>query len=96
MLTLNILVRATPASLMICPPTSASTMRTRRAKTVPPGAAMEPRMVQAARKMETVERRSVRKWAERPLGGQLGQGEEGEEEGAVSTVLTVLGEGLAR
>ena len=95
-LILNILDRPEPNSLTASPPNRASTMRARRAKTVPPGAAMEPRMVQAARKMETVERRSVRKWAERPLGGQLGQGEEGEEEGAVSTVLTVLGEGLAR
>ena len=60
MLTLNILVRATPASLMICPPTSASTMSTSRAKTVPPGAAMEPRMVQAERKTEAVVRIRVR------------------------------------
>ena len=60
MLTLNILVRATPTSLMICPPTRARTIRTSRAKTVPPGAAMEPRMVQADRKTEAVVRRSVR------------------------------------
>ena len=60
MLTLNILVRATPTSLMIWPPTRARTMRTSRAKTVPPGAAMEPRMVQAVRKTEAVVRRRVR------------------------------------
>ena len=60
MLTLNILVRATPTSLMVCPPTSARTIRTSRAKTVPPGAAMEPRMVQAERKTEAVVSRRVR------------------------------------
>ena len=60
MLTLNILERATPARLTTCPPTRASTMRIRRAKTVPPGAAMEPRMVQAERKTEAVDSRRVR------------------------------------
>ena len=60
MLTLNILVRATPTSLTICPPTRANTIRTRRAKTVPPGAAMEPRMVQADRKTEAVDSKRVR------------------------------------
>ena len=45
-------------------------MRTRRANTVPPGAAMGPRMVQAARKMAAVERRRVREWAQWPWGGQ--------------------------
>ena len=44
-------------------------MRTRRANTVPPGAAMGPRMVQAARKMAAVERRRVREWAQWPWGG---------------------------
>ena len=60
MLTLNILVSATPTSLTVWPPTSARTMSTSKAKTVPPGAAMEPRMVQADRKTEAVVRRSVR------------------------------------
>ena len=60
MLVLNILVRATPTSLMIWPPSRARTMRTRRAKTVPPGAAMEPRMVHAVRKTEAVVRSRVR------------------------------------
>ena len=97
MLLLNILERAAPSSLTASPPSRASTMRASRAKTVPPGAAMEPRMVQAERKMEAVERRSVRRWARRPWGGQLGQeGEEEEEEETAKTVLTVLGEGLAR
>ena len=45
---------------MIRPPSRARTMRTRRAKTVPPGAAMGPRIVQAERKMELVVRRRVR------------------------------------
>ena len=48
----------------------ASTMRTRRAKTVPPGPAMGPSMVRAARKMEKVARVRVRNWATIPLGGQ--------------------------
>lgn len=37
---------------------------------MPPGAAMGPRMVQAARKMAAVERRRVREWAQWPWGGQ--------------------------
>ena len=45
---------------MILPPSRARTMRTRRAKTVPPGAAMGPRIVQAERKIELVVRRRVR------------------------------------
>ena len=60
MLTLKTLVRRPPSSLMIWPPSSARTMRTRRANTVPPGAAMGPRMVQAERNTELVVRTSVR------------------------------------
>ena len=60
MLTLKTLVKRPPNSLMSWPPTRARTMRTRRAKTVPPGAAMGPRMVQAAMKTEAVVRRRVR------------------------------------
>ena len=44
MLTLKIFVRATPHSFIIWPPIRARTMRTNRANTVPPGAAMEPRL----------------------------------------------------
>ena len=44
MLTEKILERATPSNLIIWPPTRARTMRTSRANTVPPGAAMEPRL----------------------------------------------------
>ena len=60
----------------------------------PPGAAMGPRMVQADRRMEAAVRRRVSRWLVLPLGGQLGQGGEGEEERRASTVLT--GEGLER
>ena len=59
-MTLTILDRMMPMNLMTWPPTRARTMRTRRAKTVPPGAAMGPRMVQAARKTAAVERSRVR------------------------------------
>ena len=45
---------------MIRPPSRARTIRTRSAKTVPPGAAMGPRIVQAERKIELVVRRRVR------------------------------------
>ena len=69
-------------------------MRARSAKTVPPGAAMDPRMVQAERKVEMVVRTKVNMLAVQPLGGQVGE-EEGESVTA-STVLTVLGDGLAR
>ena len=55
---------------MMKAPMRASTMRTRRAKTVPPGPAMGPSMVRAARKMEKVARLRVRNWATIPLGGQ--------------------------
>ena len=68
-------------------------MRARRAKTVPPGAAMEPRMVQAERKVEMVVRISVNMLAVGPLGGHVGWEE---ESGTASTVRTVLGDGLAR
>ena len=71
-------------------------MRTRRAKTVPPGAAMGPRMVQAERKMEAVTRRRVRRWADLPCGGQTEQEEEEEVSVMARTVLSVLGEGLDR
>ena len=47
----------------------ASRMRTRRAKTVPPGPAMGPSMVRAARKTEKVARLRVSNWARVPLGG---------------------------
>ena len=47
----------------------ASRMRTRRAKTVPPGPAMGPSMVRAAKKMEEVAKRRVRPCANLPLGG---------------------------
>ena len=47
----------------------ASRMRTRRAKTVPPGPAMGPSMVRAAKKMEEVDKRRVRPCANLPLGG---------------------------
>ena len=60
MLTRNTLDKRLPAILMIRPPSRARTIRTRRAKTVPPGAAMGPKIVQAERKMELVVRRSVR------------------------------------
>ena len=60
MLTRNTLDKRLPAILMIRPPSRARTIRTRRAKTVPPGAAMGPRIVQAERKMELVVRRRVR------------------------------------
>ena len=45
-------------------------MRTRSAKTVPPGPAMGPSMVRAARKMEKVAKVRVSSWARIPLGGQ--------------------------
>ena len=45
-------------------------MRTRSAKTVPPGPAMGPSMVRAARKMEKVAKVRVSSWASIPLGGQ--------------------------
>ena len=51
-------------------PMRASTMRTRSAKTVPPGPAMGPSMVRAARKMEKVAKLRVSNWARSPLGGQ--------------------------
>ena len=44
-------------------------MRTRSAKTVPPGPAMGPSMVRAARKMVKVARVRVNNWARIPLGG---------------------------
>ena len=44
-------------------------MRTRSAKTVPPGPAMGPSMVRAARKMEKVARVRVSRWARVPVGG---------------------------
>ena len=47
----------------------ASRMRTRRAKTVPPGPAMGPSMVRAAKKMEEVAKRRVRPCANLPLRG---------------------------
>ena len=55
---------------------------------------MGPRMVQADRRMEAAVRRRVSRWLVLPLGGQLGQGGEGEEERRARTVLT--GEGLER
>ena len=60
MLTRNSLDRMLPKILMIWPPSRARTMRTRRAKTVPPGAAIGPKIVQAERKIELVVRRRVR------------------------------------
>ena len=42
-------------------------MRTSRAKTVPPGPAMGPNMVLAARKTERVVRERVRRFASAPL-----------------------------
>ena len=59
-LTRNSLDNRLPAILIIRPPSRARTMRTRSAKTVPPGAAMGPRIVQAERKIELVVRRRVR------------------------------------
>ena len=44
-------------------------MRTRSAKTVPPGPAMGPSMVRAARKTEKVAKVRVSSWARVPLGG---------------------------
>ena len=55
---------------------------------------MGPRMVQADRKVEMVVRTRVNMAAVRPLGGQVG--EEEAESWTANTVLTVLGEGLAR
>ena len=60
MLTRNSFDKRLPVILIIRPPRRARTMRTRRAKTVPPGAAMGPRIVQAERKIELVVRRRVR------------------------------------
>ena len=60
MLTRNSFERRLPTILMIRPPSRARTIRTRSAKTVPPGAAMGPRIVQAERKIELVVRRRVR------------------------------------
>ena len=48
----------------------ARTMRTKRAKTVPPGAAMGPSIVQADKKTAAVVRRSVSECAQHPCGGQ--------------------------
>ena len=62
--------RITPVYFTIWPPIKARTIRTRRANTVPPGAAIGPRMVQAARKMAAVVVRRVREWAQGPWGGQ--------------------------
>ena len=50
-------------------PMSARTMRTRSAKTVPPGPAMGPRMVRAARKTDRVVRERVSRWPRGPRGG---------------------------
>ena len=44
-------------------------MRTRSAKTVPPGPAMGPSMVRAAKKTEKVAKMRVSSWARVPLGG---------------------------
>ena len=53
----------------------ASSMRTRRAKTVPPGPAMGPSMVRAARKTDRVVRDRVSREARAPRGGNsLGEG----------------------
>lgn len=48
-------------------------MRTSRAKTVPPGPAMGPNMVLAARKTERVVRERVRRFASAPLAGMRNQ-----------------------
>ena len=53
-------------------------IRVKRAKTVPPGPAMGPRMVRAARKTVMVVKTKVRKWARGSLGGHtLGGGATG-------------------
>ena len=70
MLKRMIFERTSPMNLIIWPPIKARTMRTKRAKTVPPGAAIGPSIVQAERKTAAVVRSSVRECAQHPCGGQ--------------------------
>ena len=72
MFTLNIFDMITPNSLMTKPPISPSKIRTRRAKTVPPGPAMGPSMVHAERNIATVVTANVRANPMWPFGGQNG------------------------
>ena len=66
----NILDMKTPKSFTRKPPRRPSKIRTRRAKTVPPGPAMGPSMVLAERNIARVVKNNVRANPKCPLGGQ--------------------------